>query len=55
MTKTHESEKTVSLKQIEDEILRHVKKLREYELIHEYEIKTKVVGMWDLLDRLKRK
>ena len=48
------TEKTVSLKQIEDEIRRHVKMLREWELHTDKEAKSRVVGMWNLLERLER-
>ena len=48
------TEKTVSLKQIEDEIRRHVKMLRKWELHTDKEAKSRVVGMWNLLERLER-
>ena len=48
------TEKTVSLKQVEDEIRKHVKMLREWELHTDKEAKSRVVGMWNLLERLER-
>jgi hypothetical protein len=48
------TEKTVSLEQVRETILKHVEKLREWELIHEDAEKTKCVGMWDLLDKLEQ-
>ena len=48
------TEKTVTMSQVRETILKHVEKLREWELIHEDAEKTKCVGMWDLLDKLEQ-
>ena len=48
------TEKTVTMSQVRETILKHVEKLREWELIHEDAEKTKCVGMWYLLDKLEQ-
>ena len=47
------TEKTVSLEQVRETVLKHVEKLKERGWVHEDAEKTKVVGMWDLLDKLE--
>tara|TARA_R100001443_G_scaffold8082_1_gene17435 strand:+ start:38 stop:208 length:171 start_codon:yes stop_codon:yes gene_type:complete len=48
------TKKTVSLEQVKETILKHVEKLREWDLINDDAEKTKCVGMWNLLDKLEQ-
>ena len=48
------TEKTVTMSQVRETILKHVEKLREWVLIHEVSEITIFVGMWYLLDKLEQ-